>query len=306
MSSWKTILVTGGTGGQGGSVARYLLNDGKFAVRCLTRNPDSEKAKALKKAGAEIIKGELGNPDALKKSLNGIYGVFGVTNFWEHFEKEFQLGKNLIDAVASSDIKHFVFSTLPNIKKITNDELSVPHFDIKGKLEEYSNKFGLPLTFIHLSFYYENFIAFFPPQIQSDGSFIIGFPQGDTPLAGVSVDDTGSIVTEIFNNPDKYIGQTIKLVGDYLPVTKYAEIMSRVLNKKIDYKHISKNVYASMGFPAAEELANMFDFYRRFVLDQQIEIQLCRSINPNMKTFETWIEENKKKFVFQQQESRVD
>ena len=41
----KTIVVTGATGLQGGSVARFLLKDGSFAVRAVTRNPASDAAK---------------------------------------------------------------------------------------------------------------------------------------------------------------------------------------------------------------------------------------------------------------------
>ena len=43
--SKKLITVFGATGVTGGSVARYLLEDGEFAVRAITRNANSEKAK---------------------------------------------------------------------------------------------------------------------------------------------------------------------------------------------------------------------------------------------------------------------
>ena len=42
----KIVLVTGATGTQGGAVARELVDRG-YAVRGLTRNPDSERATAL-------------------------------------------------------------------------------------------------------------------------------------------------------------------------------------------------------------------------------------------------------------------
>ena len=41
------IAVFGATGLQGGSVARYLLQDGGFSVRALTSNTNSERAKSL-------------------------------------------------------------------------------------------------------------------------------------------------------------------------------------------------------------------------------------------------------------------
>jgi uncharacterized protein YbjT (DUF2867 family) len=132
----RTILVTGATGAQGGSVVRHLLERGSYAVRALTRNPDSEGARALAKQGVEVVAGDLDHADSLRAALDGCYGAFGVTNFWEHFDGEAQQGRNLVDAVADAGIRHFVFSTLPNVKQLTDGEIEVPHFDIKGEMED--------------------------------------------------------------------------------------------------------------------------------------------------------------------------
>ena len=140
----RTILVTGATGAQGGSVARHLLERGRFAVRALTRNPGSEAANALRDAGAEVVQGDLNDPASLRAALAGCYGCFGVTNFWEHFGGEEEQGRNLIDAVAASDIQHFVFSSLPHVSKPTGGELDVPHFDIKARVEDYAREKDLP------------------------------------------------------------------------------------------------------------------------------------------------------------------
>ncbi|NIO38778.1 MAG: NmrA family NAD(P)-binding protein, partial [Burkholderiales bacterium] len=92
-------------------------------------------------------------------------------------------------AVTAADIEHFVFSTLPFARKISNGKLEVPHFDIKAQLEEYCRDRKIPATFIHVAFYFENFLNYFSLQAQDDGSLAFGFPQGNTPLAGVAVDD---------------------------------------------------------------------------------------------------------------------
>src|SRR5690348_14939899 len=110
MPATRSILVIGATGAQGGSVASHLLSGGKFHVRCLTRNPASDRAVALRSAGAEIVRGDLDDPITLRAAMAGCYGVFGVTNFWEHFQREQQHGRNLIEAVAAAGIAHFVFS----------------------------------------------------------------------------------------------------------------------------------------------------------------------------------------------------
>lgn len=291
-----TILVTGATGAQGGSVVRYLLSRGRFAVRALTRHPDSDKAKALKKAGAEVVQGDLREPKSLRIALEGCYGAFGVTNFWEHFEKEYDQGKNLVDAVADARVSHFVFSTLPHCSKISGGSLEVPHFDLKAQLEEYARSLKLDATYVHCAFYFENFLTFFPPKQQDDGTFAIGFPQGDTPLAGVSVEDVGSIVAAIFERPDDYLGKVVGIVGDDLTGGQYAEKMTEILGTKVVYHHIPRETFASFGFPGAEDLANMFEFNRLYVPNRRNDLEACRAVNPEMQTFETWLKSHRGAF----------
>jgi len=296
MSDKKLILVTGATGAQGGGVARHLLADGTYAVRALTRNPSSDKAAALKKLGAEVVKGDLDDITSIRSALKGCYGVFGVTNFWEHFAKEHVHGKNLIDAVAEAEIGHFVFSALPPAKKISGGELDVPHFDLKADLQEYARGKKLNATFVHCAFYFENFIYFSPFQKQDDGTYAFGTPQGDTPLAGVAVEDIGGVVTSIFKNRDGYIGKTVGIVGDDLPPAQYAEKMSQVLGAKVVYNFIPRETYASFGFPGAEDLANMFEFNRRFIPNRLSDLEESKSLYPGMRSFDSWLKENKSSF----------
>lgn len=296
MIDQKTILVTGATGAQGGSVARHLLKDNQFAVRCLTRNVNSDGATDFKQLGVEVVQGDLDEINSLQAAMEGCYGVFGVTNFWEHFEKEYQQGKNLVDAVAASDVQHFVFSTLPSAKKISNGALEVPHFDIKGQLEDYARDRNLNATFIHIAFYYENFLSFFPPQKQADGTYSFGFPQGDTPLAAVSVEDLGGVVAGVFNNPDEYKGKVVGVVGEDVPPSRYAEIMTRVLEQTIVYQYIPQEVFASFGFPGADDLANMFEFNRLYIPNRQEDLLESRKLYPQVQTFESWVNKNKDKF----------
>ena len=289
MTDQKIVLVTGATGAQGGSVARHLLADGKFAVRCLTRNPEAERALALREAGAEVVQGDLDNIADLRATMKGCYGVFGVTNYWEHFEKEYQQGKNLVDAVAASNVKHFVFSTLPYAEKITNGELRVPHFDIKGQLEGYTRELGLYATFVHVAFYFENFLSFFPPLKQDDGSYAFGFPQGDTSLAGVAVEDVGGVVGALFESPEAFKDKVLGIVGDERRPDEYAEIMTRVLGKTIVYNYIPREIFAAFDFPGASDLANMFEFYRLHVPTRQADMAQSRVLYPIIQTFESWL-----------------
>lgn len=288
----KTILVFGATGAQGGSVARALLSRGAFKVRAITRKPDSPAANALRDLGAEIVQGDLDDPASLAAALQGVYGAFGVTNFWEHFDKEGPQGRNLVKAVADANVQHFIFSTLPPIEKATGGALKSPHFDLKAEHEDYARSLGIPSTFVHVPFYYENFLYFFPPRPAGDGTYQIGFPQGDTPLAAISVQDVGPIVAPMFEQPEKYIGQVVPLAGDELPPQAYADAISRATGKTVNYTHVPRETFAALGFPGAEDLADMFEFYRLHIPSRVKDLETCRALAPEVQSFDTWITRN--------------
>ena len=106
MSDRKIIAVVGATGAQGGGLARAILDDpdGGFALRAITRNPDSDNAKALAAAGAEVVAADLDDEASLVRALDGAYGAYFVTNFWEHFspEKEQAQAANIANAAKAA------------------------------------------------------------------------------------------------------------------------------------------------------------------------------------------------------------
>lgn len=292
-----TILVTGATGAQGGSVARHLLRRGRFAVRALTRHPDGEGAGALRALGAEVVRGDLRDLESVREAIAGCYGVFGVTSFWEHFDGEYEQGINLVDAVADAGVGHFVFSTLPPVNRLTDGELSVPHFDIKAQMEEYARSLGLPATFVHVAYYFDNFLAWFAPRRQEDGSYRFGFPQGDTRLAGVAAEDVGGVVAVVFERRDEFLGRTLYLVGDDLPPAEYAEAMARVSGRPVAYAHVPREVFAALGFPGAADLADMFEFYRTRVPSRRADLERSRELYPQMQGFEAWLARHRERFT---------
>lgn len=295
--SKPVILVTGATGAQGGTVAATLLRENKFRVRILTRKPGSAKARILERAGAELAVGDMNDITSLQKAMDGAYGVFGVTNYWEHYEKEYELGKNLIDAAHLSGIGHLVMHSLPDYNKLTNGRFSVPHYDIKARLEQYARSLAIPASFVQLGFYYENFLGFFPLQKDHNGGYYFSFPQGDTKLATVSAEDTGPVVSYLFNNPDEAIGKTVMAVGADKTCEEYAAILSEILGKNIYYTHVPANIYAAYNFKGAAELAHMFEVQRLYIPNRQQDLEVSRRINPAMQTFEKWVEKNKARFI---------
>src|SRR6202171_6440449 len=193
----KVIAVVGATGAQGGGLVRAILNDknGSFTARAITRNVDSDKAKALADAGAEVVVADLDDVKSLRKAFEGAHGAFCVTNFWEHFkpEKEISQARNMAQAAKDAGVKHVIWSTLEDTRQsipLSDDRMptlmgkyKVPHFDGKGEANAVFTQLGVPTTFLLTSFYWDNFIHFgMGPKKGADGKLAITFPLGDKKL----------------------------------------------------------------------------------------------------------------------------
>src|SRR5438874_13298028 len=111
----KIIAVVGATGAQGGGVVRAILNDknGGFKARAITRDVNSEGARKLAAAGAEVVAANVDDVEIMKKAFMGAHGAFCVTFFWHHFspEQEFAQASNLAQAAKDSGVQHVIWST---------------------------------------------------------------------------------------------------------------------------------------------------------------------------------------------------
>src|SRR3954469_23441858 len=95
MADQKTIVVIGATGAQGGGLVRAILEDPSagFAVRAVTRDPNSEKARELAGLGAEVMAADVDDAASLERVFTRAYGAYCVTFFWDHFSPEKELAE---------------------------------------------------------------------------------------------------------------------------------------------------------------------------------------------------------------------
>ena len=86
MADKKIIAVMGATGAQGGGLVRAIVKDpgSGFVARAVTRDVNSDKAKALSKLGAEVVGANLDDVESLKRATTGAYRAYCLTNFWAH------------------------------------------------------------------------------------------------------------------------------------------------------------------------------------------------------------------------------
>jgi uncharacterized protein YbjT (DUF2867 family) len=311
MNTKKTIVVVGATGAQGGGLLRAILNDPdhEFNVRAITRDASADKAKELARLGAEVVEADVDDLESLKKAFQGAYGAFCVTFFWNHFspEKEKEQAKAMAEASKYAGIKHVIWSTLDDTRKLiplTDNRMptlmgkyKVPHFDAKGEANHYFTDLGLPVTLLNTVFYWDNFIYFgLGPKKGPDGKLAITMPMGDKKLPGIAAADIGKSALGIFKAGNKYIGKTIGIAGEHLTGKQMADGFARVLGKEVVYNNIPPEVYRSFGFPGAEDMGNMFQFKRDFEKEycKSRDVELTRTLNPSLLTFDKWLAQNKK------------
>jgi uncharacterized protein YbjT (DUF2867 family) len=312
MAEKKIIAVLGATGAQGGGLVRAILNDksGEFTPRALTRNVNSDKARFLKDAGAEVVPVDIDNYESLKSAFTGAYAVYAVTFFWDHFsvEKELSEASLIAKAAKETGVKHIIWSTLEDTRNwiplddnrmpTLQGKYKVPHFDGKGEANKFFSDMDLPVTFLLTAFYWDNFIYFgLGPKKTVNGGYAITLPMGDKKLPGIAAEDIGKCALGIFKRGNELIGKTVGIAGEHLTGKQMADSMGSVLGKNVQFNSVPFDVYRGFGFPGADDLGNMFQFKHDFeeYFCGVRNLEFTRSINPELKNFDTWLSENKER-----------
>jgi len=279
MSNKKVIAVLGATGAQGGGLVRAIMADksGEFTARALTRNVNSDKVKALKALGAEVVAVDVDNYESLKSAFKEAYGVFAVTFFWDHFsaDKEIEEAKLIAKAAKEANIKHVIWSTLEDTRNwiplsdnrmpTLQGKYKVPHFDGKGEAEKYFTEQKLPVTFLLTSAYWENMIYFgWGPTRGQDGKLALNFPMGDKKLPAIGVEDIGKSAFAIFKRGKEFIGKKVGIAGGHLTGKMMAESLTKALGEEVSYNAVPFDVYRKFDFPGADDIGNMFQFKHDF------------------------------------------
>jgi len=285
----KLIAVIGATGQQGGGVVLALQARGKFKVRALTRNPDKHRQLA-----DEVVKADLNRPETLEAAFTGAYGVFLVTNFREAGADELKQATTTIRAAKDAGVKHFVWSTLPDVEAISCGKFDVSHFTGKAKIDRIVKEAGFPHhTFVIAPGYYQNFVGTLAAHKQADGSVGWALPL-DPDVRCLHMGDIrelGNIVAGALAQPDEAgNGEYLPLVGDFLSFNEIVETLNRQ-GHSFSYKQIPKEDFAG-SFPGAIEIAEMFSYWEAHTYlgsDSSDRIALANKMaGTQPTTFSTW------------------
>ncbi|GHG67832.1 NmrA/HSCARG family protein [Streptomyces griseocarneus] len=311
MSEQKIIAVVGATGAQGGGLVRAILadRDGGFAVRAITRNTGSAKARALAELGAEVVAADLDDEAALRAAFEGAYGAFVVTNFWEQrpeddarartaAQMELAQAGNAARAAKAAGVRHLIWSTLEDtrpffglggerVPTLDDGTYTVPHFDAKAEADDIFREAGVPTTFLRTSLNFDVFLGMMAPRRDEQGALVLALAMGDAKLSGIASEDVGRTAYGILRRGGDLIGQTIAVAGDHLTGEEYAAAMGRAFGEPVTY-------YAQPFEQLRQfsvETANMFQYYaeneKEFVGAR--DLGRARELNPELQSFEAWL-----------------
>lgn len=304
-STLPLIAVFGGTGMQGGSVARYLTKHGGFRVRILTRDPGNAQGLADEVAYADLTK-----PDTLDAALEGADGVFLVTNYWDKAStedwaqtpseawsdpvNEFAQGKAAVEAAKRTGVRHFIWSTLPDTHQISDGQYDLPFWTGKAKLDEVVSAAGFQYhTFVEAPFYFQNFRKEMAPVLLEDGTKAWNLPmQADLKVMHMGdIEQMGAIVLGVLLNPDVAgQGQHLSLAGGTYSWTDVVAIFS-ALGHKVAFSQVPDEAFDSL-IPGARNLRaslNYMESHTYFGPEAARKIALANAVTTEpLTSLEVW------------------
>ncbi|GAA5930048.1 NmrA/HSCARG family protein [Sporobolomyces koalae] len=245
------ISVVGATGHQGGGVVNVLLDSTDYRVRALTSNPSSNKAKALLQKYSkfvdegrfELVEGNLNDQASLEKAIKGSYGLyasFSPTPSEGPTEEnpEYLQGKNLVDAAKASDIQHFVYSSLPSLKSLTNGKVTeVFPFETKAAVEQYARAHLPNTTIVIPGSFYSNLNLPLWAKRRDDGVVVITTPLSSSTKVGWVDEafDMGTFVAAILKKgPQATAGKTYPINSTPITCAELAETYAQVTGERAE------------------------------------------------------------------------
>ena len=200
------VMVIGATGTHGGAVARGLLAAGHRTL-VLVRNPESDRARSLREAGAVLATGDLDDQLALTRAFGDVAAVYAVTTpFQGGPNEEERQGHNVIAAAEQSDLPWLVLASVAAAGRA-----AVPHFASKARIEARLRASTVPWTVVAPSYFYENVLGVIG-DIRA-GKLPLALP-ADKPLHQVALANLGALVAAVLSRREEHLSLRIEVAGD--------------------------------------------------------------------------------------------
>ncbi|GAA2600661.1 NmrA family NAD(P)-binding protein [Streptomyces axinellae] len=296
-TSAESVLVTGATGRQGGAAARALLAVGT-PVRALVRDPHAPRAKAIEAEGAELVRGDLADPDSLAPAVRGVGAVFSVqmppmTETSVDFAGELAQATNLIAAAQAAGVRQFVQSSTAGVGRHTQApgwaegrwSAMEEYFTTKQRILDAVRQAGFARwTVVKPAFFMDNLRALVPHGPEGGLATVL---KPDSELALVAAADIGAAVAHAVQDPDRFHEVRLELAGDRLTMRQIARTLSAVWGVPVVAPSMDLAEALAAGMPAwgaGHEWNN--------AVVQPAYPQTARSLGIPVTAFATWAREH--------------
>ncbi|KAL2837796.1 hypothetical protein BJY01DRAFT_258247 [Aspergillus pseudoustus] len=271
MANLRLILVIGGTGAQGSPVVQALSESGRYSVRVLTRNPNSEHAKKLSALpNVTLLQGSQDSQRDLHAAFTGVYGAWvNLDGFTLGEKNELFYGIRAYEIARHHGVQHYVFATIDyGLRKAGWDEqYHCGHNDGKGRVadlilglshvESAAAATAMKTSVLATGPYMDMlFDGMFVPKERDDGSFVWENPAGDGKIPLIALDDVGVYSLWIFDNPSESAGLNLEVATDQVSFAEIAATFTRVTGKTGIHKRIPLEEYLPKAEPYPGAYAN--------------------------------------------------
>jgi uncharacterized protein YbjT (DUF2867 family) len=277
----KTVLVTGATGRQGGSVIRHMLGRG-WKLRALTLRADPAAVQRLANQGVEVVRGDLEDPASLERVTRGVYGIYSVQDFWSvGARREVLQGKNLADAAHKAGVQHFVYSSVGGAERASG----IDHWESKWEIEKHIRRLGLPATTLRPAAFMENYYVDKVESAILKGKLVDPI-RADKPYQTIAADDIGAFAALAFDRPTEFIGVELEIAGSELTNPEAAEVFSRVLGKRVKFQKLPLPI---VRFALGKEFYQMFRWFNSSGFNANIPELRRKYPEVHLHTLEEWL-----------------
>ncbi|OLP17495.1 3-beta hydroxysteroid dehydrogenase [Leptolyngbya sp. 'hensonii'] len=203
-----SLLVVGATGTLGRQVTRRALDEG-YQVRCLVRS--LKKAAFLKEWGAELIRGDLCEPESLPPALAGISAVIDAatarpTDSLSIKQVDWEGQVNLIQAAKTAGVERFVFFSILDAEKFPE----VPLMEVKRCTEVFLAESGLNYTILRPCGFLQGLISQYAiPILERQAVWVMG---ETSPIAYMDTQDIAKFAVRALSVPAT-AGKSFPVVG---------------------------------------------------------------------------------------------
>ncbi|CAF1293367.1 unnamed protein product [Rotaria sordida] len=304
MADRPIVTVVEATGAQGAAVVRSLIETGKYKIRCLTRDPNSEKSQAMKRLSDDIdmVMYDINRSDAVQRAFKDSWAIYAVTDSWTHPDQsklEMQQGRRMADTAASlNPIPYIIFSTLEDVNELSGEKYSVPHFSQKSRLRDYIKRQhpDLKAIFLEPGIYMQNWQTLFKPIKSDDDTLMFTAPiDSQTKLHLLDIEDIGLVVREILTNPETFIDQDICICGDAIRFADISKVFTKVTGKAAISKTLDEEGFRSMLYQmsgvAQDDLVDSYKWFEEYInYDKEKDWTTGQKLW-KLKTFEDWLKQ---------------